>query len=63
METDDKLNVLFDYVVASLATCKNLDDKTAKLEMKAARWGAVGGVVSAIGAFLAATFINSHISK
>jgi hypothetical protein len=62
METDDKLNVLFDYVVASFTTCKNLDDKTEKLERKSIKWGAVGGVMSAIGAYLAAMFIN-HMTK
>lgn len=61
MDVDSKLNILFDYTVESVKVCKSLDDKTDKLEMKAARWGAAGGIVTAIGAYLASLFIG-HIS-
>ncbi len=62
MDTDSKLNVLFDYLVESNKTCAALDEKIVSLNMKAARWGGVGGIITAAGAYLAAIFIG-HITK
>jgi hypothetical protein len=62
MDTDSKLNVLFDYVVAAQKSCSQIAEETEKIKIQSVKWGSVGGVLSAIGAFLAYMFIG-HISK
>lgn len=55
MDTDSKLNVLFDYLVP-------LNEKVENLNQKAVRWGAIGGIFATLGAYLSSLLIG-HISK
>ena len=61
MDIDSKLNVLFDYTVASLNACGGLEDKYEKLEKKAIKLGSLAGGVATVGGYLAHLFI-AHIT-
>jgi len=62
LEPKSQASILFDLAVATLNKVEKLDEKTEKLEKTAMKWGSAGGVVSAIGAFLAYLFVG-HITK
>jgi hypothetical protein len=62
MDTDSKLNVLFDYAVCAKDASEESKKEIEALNIKAIRWGALGGMFSAIGAFLSYLLIW-HISK
>ena len=62
MDTNSKLDVLFDYAVSAAVHAKAASDKVELIQVQAAKWGGVAGVFTAVGAYLAACLI-SHISK
>ncbi len=63
MDTDSKLNVLFDYIVDFCKNAKILEDRYEGLEKKSTRWGAIGGFITAVAAYLATLFIGHMTSK
>ena len=61
-DTNTKLDILFDLLSNPDRRCnsiKSLETEVVKLKTSAARWGGIGGIITAIGAYLASLFLHN----
>jgi len=59
LSDSDKLNVMYDLHCDSNKQIKELKTEIEMLKGKAMRWGGAGGVITAIGAYLASLFLHN----